>query len=476
MPRRPRSRRSRASSRAAGPGRLRPLARGALAAPALSATALRYGLLPSLPAALALWRREGASQLHWKVLGDALARTLQRAGPVYTKLGQILATREDLLPAALCARLELLYAEQPAMSRRELRRALARAFPRARPFAALEPAPLGVGSIGQVHRARLRDGRRVVVKLLRPGIERALRRDLEGLRALLSLALAATPAGRAARPQAQAALGTLERSLLAECDLEREAAAYRDFAQRLAANPRVRVPHCHAEWSSARALVLEELEGVPLAALRKRPASDPGRRRAAEVALREILAQVFEDGRFHADPHGGNLLWLEEGRLGLIDLGMVGTLERDARRQIARAVRAFLARDADGVLQALLALGELGPGFDCAAFRAELAALFAAEGGRALARLRGRADARDGGGLEQLVEQLFAVSRRHGVRFADGTVLLVKTLVTLEGVVRALDPELDVVVKALPVVLAALAPPWLRWTRRRRSAPGPAGP
>ncbi len=445
------------------------LASGVLAAPRLSAAALRHGLLPSLPAALATWRRDGAAALHWKVLGDALARFLQQAGPVYTKLGQILATREDLLPAALCARLERLYAEQPPMSRRALRRALASAFPDAQPFAELEPKPLGVGSIGEVHRARLHDGRRVVVKLLRPAIERAVRRDLAGLRGLVSLALCATPAARSARANAIDALDAFGRGLLAECDLEAEARAYRDFAERLRANPQVRVPHCHSEWSSARALVLEELDGIPLARLRERPSGDPSRRQAAELALREILAQVFEDGRFHADPHGGNLLWLEDGRIGLIDLGTVGTLDRDARRQIARAVRAFLARDADAVLRALLALGQLAPDFDFAAFRAEVAALFASSGGGAVSRLRGRAGARSGDGLEELMDQFFAVSRRHGVRFADATALLVKTLVTLEGVVRALDPELDVVMKALPVVLSALTPRWLRWSRRRRA-------
>lgn len=469
MPRRRRSQPVETAPPQASAG-LASLASGVLTAPRLSAAVLRHGLLPSLPAALATWRRDGAAALHWKVLGDALARFLRQAGPVYTKLGQVLATREDLLPAALCARLERLYAEQPPMSRRALRRALASAFPDGSPFAAVEPQPLGVGSIGEVHRARLADGRRVVVKLLRPGIERAVRRDLAGLRALLCVALCATPAARRARANALDALDAFGRGLLAECDLEAEAHAYRDFGARLRANPQVRVPHCHSEWSSARALVLEELEGIPLARLRERPSGDASRRQAAELALREILAQVFEDGRFHADPHGGNLLWLEDGRIGLIDLGTVGTLGRDARRQIALAVRAFLARDPDAVLRALLGLGQLAPDFDYVAFRAEVAGLFAASAGGALSRLRGRAGAQSGAGLEELMDQFFAVSRRHGVRFSDATALLVKTLVTLEGVVRALDPELDVVRGALPVVLAALTPRWLRWHRGRRAA------
>jgi ubiquinone biosynthesis protein len=264
-------------------------------------------------------------------------------------------------------------------------------------------------------------------------------------------------------------LAALERSLLAECDLGAEASAYRDFGARLAGNPRVRVPHCYSEWSSPRALVLEELVGVPLASLRTRSPRDATRRRAADAALREILAQVFEDGRFHADPHGGNLLWLEDGRLGLIDLGLTGELTRAARRQIASAVRAFLSRDADGVLRALLALGQTGEVFDFDAFRVEVSQLFAARGGKTFARLRGcSADAGAASdGLEDLIEDLLAVAHRHGVRFPDSTTLLIKSLVTIEGLVRSLDPELDVVAKSIPLVLASMAPAWLRFGRRR---------
>jgi ubiquinone biosynthesis protein len=445
------------------------IASAGLALPRLSAVALRHGVLPSLPSALALWRREGRAELHWKALGDALARTLAQAGPVFTKLGQILATREDWLPHALARRLEALYDAQPPMTARELRRALELAFPQGSPFAELDAAPLGVGSIGQVHRARLADGRCVVVKLLRPRIEAQIQRDLAGVRGALRAALAALPVGREEISRALEVLAALERGLLAECDLVGEASAYQDFGARLAGNLRVRVPACHTELCSPRALVLEELVGVPLASLRSRSPRDATRRRAADLALREILAQVFEDGRFHADPHGGNLLWLEDGRIGLIDLGLTGELTRDARRQIARAVRAFLSRDADGVLRALLALGHTREGFDFDAFRAEVSQLFAARGGSTFARLRGRG-AKSGNatdGLEDLIEDLLAIAHRHGVRFPDATTLLIKTLVTIEGLVRSLDPELDVVAKSVPLVLASMAPPWLRFGRRR---------
>lgn len=439
--------------------------------PRLAFTALRRGLLPAGAAAFSTLRAEGIAALHWKVLGDALVRFLQHSGPVLTKLGQILATRSDLLPEAVCLRLEALYDGQPPMAASRLRRLLARAYPRGAPFAQFERRPLAVGSVGQVHRARLEDGSRVIVKLARPGVLRALGRDLKALRALVELLFRLSPRARpAARDAALAALDDLGAALTAEIDLRNEARALEGFRERLQRNPRVAVPLCHRALSSRRVLVLEELPGIPFAALRERSGTNPGEaRRAASLAFREILSQIFEDGRFHADPHGGNLLLLPDGRLGLIDLGLTGELSKRDRRNIARAARAFLARDADASLRILLEFGETPPDFDLELFRKDLGEVFRERRGGVVAHLTG-GDGGAGAGapsLEEVVGELFQVARRHGIRLPPSTVLLIKTVVTIEGVARALDPELDAVVAALPVVLRSLAPRWLRWGRRR---------
>jgi len=441
----------------------------ALAAPRLAAGVLRRGLLPVAPSALATLRREGGSDLHWKVLGDALVRFLSEAGPILTKLGQVLATRTDLLPEPVCQRLEALYARQRPMPRVALRRALARAYPGRRPFRRFEDQPLAVGSIGQVHRARLRDGTRVVVKLVRPGLAAALRRDLNAARLGLDLFFSLLARDRRAeREVASRLLEELARGLERETDLSQEADALVEFAGRLASNPRVRVPRCFREWSSREVLVVEELEGEPLSALRGRAKSDPeAARRAAELALGEILRQIFDEGRFHADPHAGNLLLLPDGRLGLIDLGLTGELRDRDRRQIARAVRAFLARDADALLRALLEFGRLPADFELEAFRVDVTKVFQEQRARVAARSGGSAAERpELSHLEELVERLFRVARRHRLELPPSTILLIKSLVTIEGVARSLDPEINVVVKAVPIVLRSLAPRWLRWRHR----------
>jgi ubiquinone biosynthesis protein len=433
-------------------------------APRLLGSAVGRALLPAGPAAISTLRSEGTSELHWKVLGDALARFFGHSGPVLTKLGQILATRSDLLPEAVCLRLEALYTGQVAMSPAQLERMLARCYGRKRPFRRFERKPMAVGSVGQVHRARLRDGTRVVVKLVRPGVARRIAGDVRAVRALSGLLLARQP--DSTRELVFRALDELGRALEAETDLKREASAYEEFRSRLRKNARVRVPHCYPEISSDEVLVMEELRGEPLSSLRRRAKSDPAAaKRAASLALREILSQVFEEGRFHGDPHGGNLLLLEDGRLGLIDLGLTGELRPEDRRNVGRAVRAFLRRDVDAAIDALLAFGTLGAGFDRDAFAADVGRVFRERAAGAMAQARGEAGqvSADPSRLEALVDEILRVARRHGVDLPSETLVLVKTLVTIEGVARALDPELDVVVTALPILLRSLAPSWLRW-------------
>jgi ubiquinone biosynthesis protein len=400
------------------------------------------------------------------VVGDALVRFAQHSGPLVAKLGQILATRGDLLPEGVCARLEALYARQPPMTRRELDAALAAAFPRGLPFASLDRRPLAVGSIAQVHRATLGNGESVIVKLLRPGLRRAIERDLNAAAALLGVLLAVPGAvGKTTRLALLRALDDLGSALRAEADLRREAASLEDFGWRLRHNPRVRVPRVHREWSGETVLVMEELVGEPLAAYRARVASDPdAARRVADLAFREILKQVFEDGRFHADPHAGNLLVLPDGRLGLIDLGMTGEAKPEDRTRIARAVRAFVSGDSDALVRALLDFGVPPPGFDWGAFRGDVLAVVERNEAHIVAHLTGRNGAEAASSrLETFVHELFGVADEHRLYLPPSSTLLIKTIVTIEGVARSLDPQLNVVAAAVPIVLRALGRRWLRW-------------
>jgi len=466
--------RSARASAAAGLQSLRHVAR---TLPRVALAVLRHGLLPAGLATTRTLRREGWAELHWKALGDGLLRFLRHSGPLFTKLGQILATRPDLLPPAVCARLEALYSEQPPMRPAELRRVLHRAYGRRLPFRKLDRRPIAVGSVGQIHRARLAGGEAVIVKILRPGIESRCEREIELARSLLELWLGVR---RSVRPATRAllarSLDDLARACSREMDLAQEAAALREFARRFEKHPHVRVPRCFDALCSTHVLVMEELRGEPLSAYRRRAERDPeAARKIANLALGEILRQIFEDGRFHADPHAGNLLVLEDGRLGLIDLGLTGELGREHRRGIARAVKAFLARDVDGLIGALLDFGELPADFVVETFKADVTQLVRARSRQLAARLRGRAGAaaaQESNSLEAFVTELFAVAHAHGVHLPPSTTLLIKALVTIEGVARSLHPELDLAAAAVPVVLRSLAPGWLQRIMGTRGRPG----
>lgn len=453
---------------------LRSWRHAAQAMPRIAASVVRHGMLPAGLSTANTLRREGIGELHWKVLGDGLVRFLRHAGPVFTKFGQILATRPDLLPPTVCARLESLYTEQAPMRRRQLARALRSAYGPEHPFRTFDAEPMAVGSIGQVHRARLESGEAVIVKILRPDVGKKIERDLAVAAVLMDVFFAARRSGRAERALLAQCLDDLARGYVQEVDLEHEAAALRTFARSFEKNPNVCVPRCFDGLSSKSVLVMEELVGEPLSTYRRRARHNPkAAQRIANLALSEILKQIFEDGRFHADPHAGNLLVLEDGRLGIIDLGLTGELSPGDRRRIVRAVKAFLARDADGLLQTLLEFGTTPPDFDKARFQADVVGVVQRNGRAVVSELRGQNEARKLGetsnSLEAFVTALFRVATDHGVCVPPSTTLLIKTLVTIEGVARSLHPELNLATVAVPVLLRAATPRWMKWVLGARA-------
>ena len=445
----------------------RRVADAALVAPRLAFNAARYGLLPAPASAALVLLREGLSELPWKAIGDALVRIAQSSGPLTTKLGQVLATRSDILPEAVCVRLEALYTQQPSMRGRQLATTLKVAFPHGLPFRKFSPRPIAVGSIAQVHRAELKSGPSVIVKLVRPGLQREIDRDLNAAELLCDLLLTLPGlASKTTRLALSNAVRDLGAALRAEVDLRREAQSLDDFGRRLRGNPRVRVPRVYREWCSARALVMEELVGEPLSAYRARAKTDPdAARRVADLAFKEILKQVFEDGRFHGDPHAGNLLILPDGRLGLIDLGLTGESGRQDRQRIARAVRAFVVGDPEALTRALLDFGVPPLEFSYDEFKADVVKVVRQSESQVVAQMMGRNGDGAGApnGLETLVNDLFRVAYRHGLYVPPSATLLIKAIVTIEGVARSLNPNLNVVAMAVPIVLKSLRPPWLSW-------------
>ena len=359
-----------------------------------------------------------------------LRATLEELGPTFAKLGQILSTRPDLLPRAFVDELAALQDRVTPLSEAEVVAAMEAELrvPWEDVFERIEPTPMAAGTIAQVHRAVLANGERVVVKVQRPSAEDAILRDL-GLLERFAEQAGQRPAFREV-VDVPATIGHLSSSLRRELDFRHEAHNLERMREALAGFDRLAVPRVHQELSTARLLVMEEIQGVPM--------SEAPRGEARKAAGRQLLEafyqQVLAEGFFHADPHPGNLMWADD-RIYLLDLGMVGEIGPELRESLLLLLLAFWQEDAGFLAELMLALSPERPHaeFDLDGYRDELAALVARYRHLSLHELR----------LGPLLEEMTQISVRHHVRLPASLALVGKAFGQVQSTVASLDPTLD---------------------------------
>lgn len=366
---------------------------------------------------------------------------LTELGTTFIKLGQMLSTRLDLVGPELADELAELQgnvpADPPPVIRQTIETELKR--PVAEMFSEFEETPLASASIGQVHRAKLHDGRRVVLKVQHKGIERTVADDLAILRELASLAERFLPDVRLYRPVA--VVNEFERSLRRELDFRRELRHLQMFRQDLAKDPGVCVPEPHPAYSSGRVLTMEYLEGITFTHFDKvREAGGDGddlARRGANV----FLTMIFRNGFFHADPHPGNLLYLPPteqfpaGRLGLLDVGMVGRIDSALRDRIERGILAATRGDEAALTELVLQVGDVPPQIDEQALQTEIGEQLAFYWGMPLEQFQ----------LGSALNDLTSAIRRYHVLLPPPLAMLLRVLVILEGTGRLLSPQFNLV-------------------------------
>jgi ubiquinone biosynthesis protein len=376
-------------------------------------------------------------------VGVRLRRVLERAGGVYIKMGQIAATRVDLLPREICDELSTLqnraapelFERIADVVRGEIGGDLDRIF------LEFDREPLASGSIGQTHLAVLRSGERVVVKVQRPGVEAAMERDLAALGLLARFAQRRTAFGVGVRPEEM--LRQFAVGLRAELDFRKEASAMAEMGTAAAG---IRVPTVHAGLCTRRLLVQERFEGCTLSD--SRTLDDPAIDRAslAEQLLRSALVQVLRTGFFHADPHPGNVFVLSDGALGLIDFGAVGRLDPIQRAAITDILVGLSRTDPSHVREGIEKVADV----------AGTATPETVE--RALSRMI--ADhVRPSGHIDPTVLQDLVVTLgRHDIRLPTELVVLARALVTLDGTLQVLAPDLSLVEAATTMVTSSDEP------------------
>jgi len=374
-------------------------------------------------------------------------RLLESLGPTFVKMGQMFSNRPDLLPEELLVELRKLQDRVPGFPYEQVREILADQYSRPveEVFASFEPVPVASASVAQVHVARLADGRRVAVKVLRPDIESQIATDLEILahvgpwfeRLILRSDVLDT----------KAIIQDFSRNLLRELDFRQEALHLDRFASSFEGDTDILVPRVVRSLSGPRVLVMDYIDGIHPLDWEGYARAGLDRKVIAERGARLLLKQIFVHGFFHADPHPGNLLILPDGRVCFLDFGLMGVLPNRHREKLEQMLLAVTRGDGPGLAAALLALGGQNAPADPQAFEDDVEALLVGISHVPLSKIN----------LTDFLERAVSLLLVHRLNLPPNLYLLVKALLTIEGFARQLDPGFDLIGVLEPFVRQGLA-------------------
>jgi len=375
-------------------------------------------------------------------LPQRLRLALEELGPTFIKLGQVLSTRPDLVPPEFITELQKLQSDVTPFSsdlaleivKSELGRPIEEVF------ASFDKVPMAAASLAQVHRATLKDGKVVAVKILRPGLQEVIEPDLEIMRNIATLMERYIEEAKLI-----GAVGIVQefsKNLRRELDLKSEAGNMRRFAHNFEGDPTVHVPDVHTELTTKSLLVMEYINGINASDISR--LSDEGydltliARRGVNVAFKS----AFEHGFFHADPHPGNLFILPGNIICLLDYGMMGTLSSRQRESMARLYAGIINGDEEGMIRSLDGLVEAQGAMDLEKLEADISDLAKQYDYLSLGDI----------GFGALLNQLITILVRHHLRLQSNLIWLFKAVATIEDVAHKLDVDLDLIECVKPYV------------------------
>ena len=382
-----------------------------------------------------------------------LRLVLQELGPTFVKLGQIISTRPDIIPADLISELKKLQDDVPPFSEEEARAVIQQCLgvPVEEALVSFEPKPLAGASIAQVHRGTLAvEGREapvpVVLKVQRPDIDEMVRQDLNLLHMLAKLIERAIPESRVYSPTGL--IQEFDQAITAELDFTIEAINATRFTENFAEETALKFPEVFKQTSGKKVLAMEYLDGLKVDEAVERGAD---RKWIAETGVRLILKMVFEDRFFHADPHPGNILILpapegdkykpgQEIQLGVLDLGLVGRLSRTLRDQVVDLLMAAARNDAEGIADCMLSMGRPRGTVDYQGFRRRVQVLC----DRHLNRDLGDIDA------STIMFDVVSAAIKFDLEIPVELTMILRSVMTIEGVGKEIYPELDLLKVAKP--------------------------
>ncbi len=392
-----------------------------------------------------------------KVLGKNLARLFIKLGPTFIKLGQILATRSDMVGEVVADELKILFDRVPPIAYRRIQKLLKKELGSKKlkaAFKSIDSKALASASLSQTHCAVLTDGTPVILKVQKPGVAGLVRVDLTILESMAVSLNLVYP-----KLQLRQIFNDFKEATLREIDYREEAKNIDRFRKnywKLFSNSDVMFPRYFPDLLTEKVIALEPMRGTKVSEMKRGSVSA---KQAAEKSLAAVLEQIFDHGFFHADPHAGNLFFMEEeGRLGFIDLGMVGQLEPDDKRRFLRVLMDVLNRDREKLARHLYELGTPSRSTKYDDFEKGVQGLLDDIKKSGTKNLK----------LDVLLNRLLAVARSNGIHIPNRYVLMIRSCLIVEGLARSLDPNISVFQVATPIVAKSLMASYspLRYIRR----------
>jgi len=380
---------------------------------------------------------------HWGLLGhprrkkrylaeEHLRMAFEDLGPTFIKLAQILSTRPDVISPSYAQELARLQDRVPPLPFEKMKPVIEEELgkPYLQVFSEFDEQPVASASIGQVYRARLQNGQQVVVKVQKPDMEKIIGRDMEILKEVVRYMKQHTQIGK--KYDLEGLLEEFSFTLNNELDYIREGQNADRFRSLFENDNRLYIPKIYWEWTTPRLLVMEEISGLKVTEFGEYNEIEISERhRLAETAVSLTFKEIFEFGFYHADPHPGNFVIMDDGRLGLMDFGLVGYLEEDTRDQFLRFSYAMVVGDLDDILDAMWALGIQGPFEKRPALKRDLNHLLFRVREQSMRELA----------ASDLIHELMSIAYRHQLHFPPDLALLFKVLAMSEGLGAMFDPD-----------------------------------
>ncbi|MEI2357042.1 AarF/ABC1/UbiB kinase family protein [Mesobacillus zeae] len=380
-------------------------------------------------------------QGNMKSAGSRVRSLFEELGPTFVKMGQMLSIRSDLLPAEITIELEKLQDKVPPVPAGDIKDKILQelGFPVEELFHSFNEECVAAASIGQVHEAVLKDGSSVMVKVQRPGIKKNIFTDLQIMRDLSRLLEQRYDWAR--HYHLADMVDELAESIKKELDYLEEARNTETIGMQFDNHEKIKVPNIHWDYTTAYVLTMEKLTGIKLTELDRAGCSKECKRNIAELLAEAFLTQILKEGFFHGDPHPGNILYLpEKEQLGLIDFGQVGRLPARMRDDAANLMLGLMMEDTDLVVKALYRLAKVPHTVDENHFYDDIDRIRKKLSHMPLGELN----------LGYTIKEIFATAREHQIIIHKELTMMGKTLITFEGIIKDMDPAINIIELARP--------------------------